>query len=152
MRSPSWLGCANSLWLRRPRKMRRIASARGARRRLSPRQLLNLSSSISARPAAQVSAAATDLADSALHRDCAVLDSSVNRSLTLNLLLSPPVGVTDETSPPGVAHGPPFLLSAEAGWLRTPSPVHLLGRRASQYPGALLPRHSEDTEVGADTK
>src|SRR5215213_2792159 len=52
MRSPSWLGRANSLWLRRPRKMRRTASARGARRRLSPRQCLNLSSSISARPAA----------------------------------------------------------------------------------------------------
>jgi hypothetical protein len=63
MRSPSWLGRANSLWLRRPRKMRRTASARGARRRLSPRQCLNLSSSISARPAAQVSAAATDLAE-----------------------------------------------------------------------------------------
>src|SRR4051794_10918449 len=67
MRSPSWLGRANSLWLRRPRKMRRTASARGARRRLSPRQCLNLSSSISARPAAQVSAAATDLADPAVY-------------------------------------------------------------------------------------
>src|SRR5215217_5358929 len=46
--------------------------------------------------------------------------------LGINLLLSPPVGVTDETSPPGVANGPPFLLSAEAGWLRTA----LRGRRA----------------------
>src|SRR4051794_32523705 len=63
MRSPSWLGRANSWWLRRLRKMRRTASVRGARRRLSPRQCLNLSSSISARPAAQVSAVATDLVE-----------------------------------------------------------------------------------------
>ena len=51
MRSPSWLGRANSLWLHSYSKVRPAASARGARRRLSPRQLLNLSSPISARPA-----------------------------------------------------------------------------------------------------